>query len=162
MQPCQRLSRPFVGSVEAVSDCRVVLCMCPYQVTVQDAFLSVYLILLHPYCSKSSCTETVRWKDTREVILSQANQERPNAQIYDVLPALHSSRPKLVSREVLDARFKSPKTEFSQHVFSKGVQHVATRRRFGNVLLTFVGRKAEGQLEPKETIKGRMVGVYFY
>lgn len=37
MQSCQRLSHPFVGSVEAVSDCRVVLCMCPYQVTVQDA-----------------------------------------------------------------------------------------------------------------------------
>lgn len=69
--------------------------MCPYQVTVQDAFLSVYLILLHPYCSKSSCTETERWEDTSELILSQANQERPSAQIYDVLPALHLSRPKI-------------------------------------------------------------------
>lgn len=37
----------------------------------------------------------LRWKDTSEVILSQANQERSNTQIYDVFPALHSSRPKI-------------------------------------------------------------------
>lgn len=100
----------------------------------------------------------MRRKDTSKVILSQANQKRSNAQMYDVLPALHSSRPKLVSREV----FKSPKSEFFTACVFEGAQHVATRSWFGNVLLTFMGRKAKGQLEPKETIKGRMVDVYFY
>lgn len=80
--------------------------------------LSVYLILLHPYCSKSSCTETERWKDTSELILSQANQERSNAQIYDVFPALHPSRPKLVSRVALDAP-KARRPNFHSMCFSK-------------------------------------------
>lgn len=49
-----------------------------------------------------------RWADiSKEAILSLANQEWSNSQLYDVLPAMHLSCPKLVSCEVLDTPEKN-------------------------------------------------------